>query len=285
MTSAKSIRLDDRVVLRLSGADARNFLQGLITNDIAAATPGHAIYAALLSAQGKYLHDFFIAQLGDGFLIDAEAARLDDLLRRLNLYKLRAKVTIERTDLAVVAVIGDAAADALGLASERGAAKPLDGGVAFVDPRLVEAGVRIVAPAAALPNFDAGTRAEYDAVRLRLGLPDGTRDLLPDKSFILENGFEELAGVDFEKGCYVGQEVTARMKHRALVRKRLVPVAIEGPAPAPGTPVTRDGVEVGEIRSAQDGRGLALIRTDAVGSQLSAGSIVIKSHKPAWANF
>ena len=285
MTSVKSIRLDDRVVLRLSGADARNFLQGLITNDIAAATPAHAIYAALLSAQGKYLHDFFIAQAGDAFLLDAEAARLDDLLRRLNLYKLRAKVTIERTDLAVLAVIGDAAPDALGLARERGAAKALDGGVAFVDPRLVEAGVRIVAPAAALPHFDVGTRAEYDALRLRLGLPDGARDLMPDKSFILENGFEELAGVDFEKGCYVGQEVTARMKHRALVRKRLVPVAIDGPAPAPGTPVTRDGVEVGEIRSAQDGQGLALIRTDAVGGRLSAGSTAVTPRKPAWANF
>jgi tRNA-modifying protein YgfZ len=285
MTSAKSIRLDDRVVLHLTGDDARNFLQGLITNDIVAATPEHAIYAALLSAQGKYLHDFFIVQAGDGFLIDAEVARLDDLLRRLNLYKLRAKVTIGRTDLAVAALIGDGAVDALGLARERGAAKPLDGGVAFVDPRLVEAGARIIAPAAALPRFDAGTRAEYDAMRLRLGLPDGTRDLLPDKSFILENGFEELAGVDFEKGCYVGQEVTARMKHRALVRKRLVPVAIDGPAPAPGTPVTRDGVEVGEIRSALDGQGLALIRTDAVGSQLNAGSTAVTPRKPAWANF
>jgi folate-binding protein YgfZ len=285
MTSLKSIRLDDRAVLRLSGADARNFLQGIITNDIAGVTQAHAIYAALLSAQGKYLHDFFIAQAGDAFLIDAEAARLDDLVRRLNLYKLRAKLTIERTDFAVVAVIGDAVADSLGLARERGAAKPLDGGVAFVDPRLVDAGARIVAPVAALPAFAAATRADYDAVRLRLGLPDGTRDLLPDKSFILENGFEELAGVDFDKGCYVGQEVTARMKHRALVRKRLVPVAIEGPAPAPGTPVTRDGIEVGEIRSAQDGRGLALIRIDAVGGPLNAGATAVTPQKPAWANF
>jgi len=285
MAWIKSIRLDERVALRLSGADSRSFLQGLITNDMERVTPTHAIYAALLSAQGKYLHDFFIAQAGEAFLIDTAAARLDDLVRRLNLYKLRAKVTIERTDFTIIAAIGDGVAEALGLVRERGAARTLDGGIAFVDPRLAEAGVRIVAPAPALPQMSAGTRTEYDALRLNLGLPDGPSDLIPDKSFILENGFEELAGVDFDKGCYVGQEVTARMKHRALVRKRLVPVDLSGPAPEPGTPVTRDGAEVGEIRSALDGHGLALIRTDAIGERLTAGSTAITPRKPRWANF
>jgi hypothetical protein len=178
----------------------------------------------------------------------------------------------------------------LGLDGTAGCARPFAAGIVFVDPRLSAAGVRAVLPSGtgAKALEDAGFAptnfADYDAERLRLGLPDGSRDLEIERSLLLENGFEELNGVDFAKGCYVGQEVTTRMKRRALVRKRLMPVAIEGPAPEPGTIVMRDGIEVGEMRSTAGKAGLALLRLDLVdgAATLAAGEARITPHTPAW---
>jgi len=290
MTSSPAlsrIDLPDRGLLMVGGADRTGFLQGLVTNDVERVAPDRAVYAALLTAQGRFLHDFLIAALGEGLLLDAEAARLDDLRRRLTIYRLRAKVTIaSMLDLAVVALIGETAAAALGLPPEAGAARPLAGGVVLVDPRHHALGARAILPRGDLGALDAlgfapGDPADYERLRLRLGVPDGSRDMEVERALILEHGFEGLNGVDWRKGCYVGQEVTARMHYRTLVKKRLLPVTVQGPLPAAGTAVTRAGQEIGEIRSGFDGAALALLRADAIAEpgDLAAGDsrIVVAS--------
>jgi folate-binding protein YgfZ len=287
--------LEDRGVLEVTGADRRDFLQGLVSNDVAKATPDRVLYAALLTAQGKYLHDFFIIALGDALYLDGEAARLADLRRRLGLYKLRAKVSLaEASQRYVVAVaFGGGATDALGLAPERGAATAFAGGTAYVDPRLAELGARLLLPratgAAALGErgFRPSDAAAYDRLRLSLGVPDGSRDLVVDKSILLESGFEELNGVDWQKGCYVGQELTARTKYRGLIKKRLMPVMVDGPLPPAGTPVTAGDQEAGEMRSGCDGIALALLRLEALSDAkpLTAAGTKLTPRKPAWANF
>jgi len=281
---AKFVVLEDRGVLAIGGPDRASFLQGLVSNDAAKIGPGRAIYAALLTAQGKYLHDFMLVEIGETIWLDGEAARLADLKRRLTMYRLRSKVTIdERPDLAVAAIYGG---DVWG---EPGAAEPLGEGVVFVDPRLAALGARAIPPREqtgdALRDKGAtpGDFAEYDRLRLGLGVPDGSRDLVLDKSILLESGFEELHGVDWEKGCYIGQELTARTKYRGLIKKRLFPVRIDGPAPEPGTIVTLDGQEAGEMRSSRDGTGLALLRLEAVGkNRLMAGDARIVPTMPGW---
>ena len=282
-------------MLEVSGADRRDFLQGLVSNDVAKATSERALYAALLTAQGKYLHDFFIVAIGESLYLDGEAARLADLQRRLGLYKLRAKVSLAAASdrYIVAAAFGDGALAALGLPAERGAAASFAGGGAYVDPRLAELGARVLLPRAtgATPiierGFRAGDIAAYDRLRLSLGVPDGSRDLVLDKSILLESGFDELNGVDWQKGCYVGQELTARTKYRGLIKKRLMPVAIDGPLPPPGTPVMAGDQEAGEMRSGRDGVGLALLRLEAVAASkpLTAAGAKLTPQKPAWANF
>ena len=280
---AHYVRLDDRAVLAVSGSDASGFLQGLITNDVEKVRGGSAIHAALLTPQGKYLFDFLVFKRGDAFFLDCEAESRPALAKRLAMYKLRADVAIDATAAdAVYAVFGDEA--------ER-AARRIEGADVFADPRSAALGMRVVGECDgdALEGAGIGkaARADYEALRIAQGIPDGRRDLVPEKSFLLENGFDELNGVDFEKGCYVGQEVTARMKHRNLVRKRLVPVRVDGTAPEPGTAVFRGDSEVGEIRSGTGGLALALLRIDAIegGETLRAETAAIRPEKPAWANF
>jgi len=181
--------------------------------------------------------------------------------------------------------------------AEAGRAKPWEGGAAFVDPRLAAAGVRALLPrdravqALEKAGFERGDFADYERLRLSLGLPDGSRDMPVERAILLENGIDELNGIDWNKGCYLGQELTARTKHRGLVRKRLLPVSIEGPLPGPGTPVMADGKEVGEMRSAADGLGLAMLHLEflesADGSDraLTAGAARITPKKPRWAVF
>ena len=299
MSALRYAILEDRGVLAIAGADARTFLQGLVSNDVNRVTPACAIHAALLTPQGKYLHDFFVAEWAGALLIDCERARLADLKRRLALYKLRAQVTLEdRSDsLAVATLFGEGALAALGLPEEAGSGRALAGGVVFADPRLAAAGARAIcgrdalrdaARAAGFVESDAG---EYDRTRIALGLPDGSRDLEVEKAILLENGFDELNGIDWNKGCYMGQELTARTKYRGLVRKRLMPVAIQGPAPAFGAPVLLGDQDAGEMRSSRNGIGLALLRLEKVeqartaGTPLSAGDAKLAPQKPAWAKF
>jgi folate-binding protein YgfZ len=291
MADASFALLDDRGILAVSGPDRRPFLQGLVSNDVDKVCPTASRYAALLTAQGKYLHDFMMVEAGESIWLDAEAARLGDLKRRLSMYRLRARVSLdERSDLAVAAIFGAGEAAILGLPSEPGAARPLGSGVAFVDPRLASLGARAILPRekARTVLADAGVAETgfdtYDRLRLSLGIPDGSRDLVLEKSILLESGFDELNGVDWQKGCYIGQELTARTKYRGLVKKRLTPVRIEGPAPPPGAAVTADGREIGEMRSSRDGLGLALLRIEPVreGKMLAAGESILVPVRPAW---
>lgn len=288
----RSYFLPPRRLLRISGEDRQTFLQGLVSNDVAKATSDRAIWSALLTAQGKFLHDFFITEHDGAYLLDAEAARIDDLKRRLSLYRLRARVAIEAVEGWAVAIAwGEDTLKALDLPDEAGTAKPFGGGVAFADPRLAGAGARLYLPdAAALEaaGFTPGDPADYDRLRISLGLPDGSRDMQVEKAILLENGFDELHGVDWKKGCYVGQELTARTKYRGLIKKRLLPVGIAGPLPEPGAIIEADGREAGEMRSAVDGPdfsvGLALLRLEALesGAALTIGETVLTPLMPDW---
>lgn len=279
----KSYTRLNRAVLSVAGEDRRTFLQGLISNDINKAGPDRAIWAAFLTPQGKFLWDLFVVEAKDAFLVDVEAGRAEDFRKKLSLYKLRAKVTITVVeDLAVYAVLDGGA---IGLTGEAGTACAFGDGVAYLDPRLPQLGARVVL-ASAEPLQAAGLTeaplAVWDVLRLGLGVPDGSRDLVVDKALLLENGFDELGGVDFNKGCYMGQELTARTKYRGLVKKRLLPVVIQGDAPEAGTPIMSGDVEVGEMHSSNGPVGLAMIRLEHLKSPLSAGAAKLTVTVPDW---
>jgi folate-binding protein YgfZ len=292
------IVLDSRTVLTVGGEDRADFLQGLISNDIVQVSSDTAIWAALLTPQGKYLHDFFIVEMASLYYLDCEALRVMDLGQRLSRYKLHSKVELGIGDsFEVFALLGHDVVGSLGLNAKNGSAKLFAGGVVFVDPRLAPAGVRMITPKGttiqALRDlgFVEGKIADYERLRLMLGLPDGSRDLLVEKSTLLESNFEELHGLDWDKGCYMGQELTARTKYRGLARRRLMPIVIDGPIPEPGTLILAGDSEAGEVRSAFDGVGLALLRLDRIekseidGVELIAGAARITPKKPEWARY
>ncbi len=302
MSEKTYLELADRALLSLSGPEARDFLQGIVSNDITRVGPSRAIYAALLTPQGKFLHDFLIVELDGALLVDCRRERIDDLQRRLMFYRLRAEVAIDRPaiDHRVFALFGADAAAALGLADEAGVAGPFVDGAVFVDPRLAALGARAILPAdgaasatsaLAAAGFTAGDSADYERLRLGLGVPDGDRDIPVDKGFLLESNFEELNGIDFQKGCYVGQELTARTKYRGTIRKRLFRVEIDGPLPAPGTPIKLGETEAGTMRSGLGTTGIALLKLDQVeraaaeGRKLTAAGATLVPVKPDWANF
>jgi folate-binding protein YgfZ len=276
----------DRALISVSGADRIAFLQGLVSNDVAKVSAGRALYAAFLTAQGKYLHDIFIAAIGERLLLECEAPRRPDLVRRLSLYKLRSQVALsEENGLSVGLYFGEGALGALGLPETSGQARVEQSGVVFVDPRLAALGARAYLSGAGLPT-ETATTADYDRLRISLGVPDGSRDLPVEKAILLENGFDELNAIDWDKGCYMGQELTARTRYRGLVRKRLMPVTIEGPAPAFGAPLLLGEKEAGEMRSANGELGLALIRLEALGQGvLTSGTARLTPVKPGWAKF
>ena len=298
MTNMYFERLASRGVVTVGGEDRKTFLQGLISNDIERVSSECAIWAALLTPQGKYLHDFFVIELDDTLYLECEGARLMDLGKRLHRYKLHAQVDLGIAEtFAVFALFGDAALGALELSLEPGVARSFGGGVTFTDPRLPDAGARAVFPVAhaeeALQSlgFSAAPANSYDTLRLELGLSDGSRDLIVEKSTLLESNFDELHGVDWEKGCYMGQELTARTKYRGLVRKRLMPVRIDGPLPENGTRVMAGNKEIGEMRSGWNARGMALIRLERLAEaksaeeELHAGKARVFPEKPSWATY
>lgn len=238
--------LDDRAVVAVSGQDAAVFLQGLLTNDVLAVPESASVYAALLTPQGKILFDFVVFSKLGAYFLDCWAGYRDALVTRLLLYRLRSKVVIEwREDLSVVAAWNGAAA------AEMGVPDPRPGGL----------GWRGIAPRQSVPA-NAAKALVYCEHRLDCGVPDGP-DFGQDKMLALDGNLEELHGVSFEKGCYVGQELTARMKHRGTARKRLFPVvALEGTLPVQGTSVTADQREIGTVTSTYGQRGFALLRLD-----------------------
>lgn len=266
---AKWLPDDRRAVLALAGEAPADFLQGLVTADMRRLAPGRAVYGALLTPQGKFLFDFVAVAGAEGaVLLDVAADRAAEVERRLVLYRLRRRIAIGPTPLRVT------------LAWD--GAEPPAGLLAVPDPRDPALGLRLYAEAPVpVPGAEPADRAAYDALRVRLGIPEAGAELLPEETYILEAGFERLGGVDFRKGCYVGQEVTARMKHRAELRRGLVRVRVEGAAPPPGTPVMAGDRPAGLMGSAVGGEGLALLRLDRLAGPLTAGAARLRPAEPA----
>ena len=269
--------LDDRAIIAISGPGARDFLQGLVTNDIVGGlAPGVGLYTALLSPQGKILFEFLVTEGEGALLLDVAQPSMDALLKKLRMYRLRAKIEIEaRPQLGVY----------VGLKGhpDNRFTSYADRAVSFTDPRLAELGVRSIGAQAEMPAKLDGPQ-QYHERRLELGVPEA-EDFGFEKVFALDAGLEELHGVSFTKGCYVGQELTARMKHRATARKRILPVTADAPLPASGTAIKRGGVEIGELTSVHGQHGFALIRMDRLDEtqgQASAADIVVALKRPAW---
>ncbi len=237
-----------RAIMRVSGTDAVKFLQGLVTNDLRKLPEAGILYAALLSPQGKYLADFFLVRADDGVLIDVAAPMADELSKRLTLYKLRSAVTIERIDLEV----------------SRGTGPAPDG--ALPDPRHPALGWRLYGTA--LP--DDGT--DWDALRVAYCIPETGIELIPNETFILEAGFGRLHGADFRKGCYVGQEVTARMQHKTELRKGFATVELDGPV-AFGAEILSGEVKAGRIFTRSGDRAIAYLRFDRARAALHADGV------------
>lgn len=269
-------QLTDRAVLALSGPQAREFLQGLVTNDLGRLSPGKALYAALLSPQGKILFDFLLVE-GDGaLLIDCERQSRERLAGKLRMYRLRARIEIEPRDQLGVFV-------ALAGHPQNRPAPYTERAVTFDDPRHRRLPRRSIGALAEMPANLPGPTA-YHALRRELGVPEGA-DFGSEKIFALDAGLEELDGVSFAKGCYVGQEMTSRMKHRATARKRILTVRAQAPLPAPGTPLAAGGQEIGEILTVDGNNGFALVRLDRLAEstgQAMAGEISVALIKPTW---
>ena len=285
----KAALLPDRGVVKILGADARNFLHGLVSADILKLTPGTARFCALLSPQGKIIADFIVVEApardGGGFFLDVARGLALLLVNKLNIYKLRSRVIIE--DLSATLGV---------LAAWDGNGAP-EFGLAYADPRLPALGLRVMLPpyraadaAAALVAtlVDAG---EYEAHRIALGIPSGGVDFAYGDAFPHESDMDQLGGVDFNKGCYVGQEVVSRMEHRGIARTRAVPVRYDGAAPPLGAAVMAGGRQVGTMGSAAAGHGLALLRLDRVADAFSrheplvADGVALRPIKPDWARF
>lgn len=270
------IHLEDRAILAVGGAESRPFLQGLITNDIDRLGPGRGLYAALLSPQGKIAYDFFLVE-GDGaILVDCAANTADALLKKLKLYRLRSPVTLEKREQLHVYV------DLKGHPDNRPTSYA-ERAITFADPRHDGLGQRSIGAVAEMPKglADAST---YHAARLALGVPEGC-DFGFEKIFALDAGLEELHGVAFDKGCYVGQELTSRMKHRATARKRILAVTTADALPPAGTEISDGAQALGEIVATYGAAGFALVRLDRLEpaqGALTAGGIAVALTRPAW---
>jgi len=269
--------LDDRAVIAISGPDARDFLQGLVTNDIAGGlAPGGGLYTALLSPQGKILFDFLVTEGEGALLLDVARESSEALLKKLKLYRLRARIEIEaRPQLGVYFNLK-------GHPDNRPTTYA-DRAISFADPRLAALGIRSIGAHAEMPANLSGPH-QYHETRLDLGVPEAG-DFGFEKIFALDAGLEELNGVSFTKGCYNGQELTSRMKHRATARKRILTVTADGPLPAAGTAIRRGETEIGELVSNHGTRGFALVRLDRLDEaqgETRVGEIVVALKRPAW---
>jgi folate-binding protein YgfZ len=285
--------LPDRGVVKVAGDDAQKFLNGLFTTDIGGVTAGTARYAALLTPQGKIIVDCIVAAApatdGGGFLLDCPRALAPALVQRLTFYKLRAKVTLE--DLSATRGVL-AAWDGSGTV-----AHDVPDAVAYADPRLPALGLRVIlqpdlaATAAAGLGAELSDASAYEANRIAHGVPRGGLDFIYGDAYPHETDMDQLGGVDFDKGCYVGQEVVSRIEHRARARTRIVPVAFDEFRPEAGIAVMAGDKAVGTMGSSAAGRGLAMLRLDRVaealadGTPLSAGGLAIRLVKPSWARF
>jgi tRNA-modifying protein YgfZ len=297
----KAALLPERGVIKVVGDGARKFLHGLVTADVLNLKPGEAKFCALLSPQGKIIADFMVteapASAGGGFFVDVERAQIAALIDKLNLYKLRAKLIVEDLSdvLGVLAAWNGSSPPALLPANEAGQAV----GLGYGDPRLPALGLRVMLPphraaaVAAALGAELADAAAYEAHRIALGIPRGGIDFAYGDAFPHEADMDQLGGVDFQKGCYIGQEVVSRMEHRGTARSRAVPIAYDGAAPAPerAAPVVAGDRALGVMGSAAAGRGIAVLRLDRVadalsgGETLTAAGVAVRPIKPDWAKF
>lgn len=276
MQTAEITSLADRGVLRVGGVDAAEFLQGLLTNDIAKAVDGAAIFAGLLSPQGKILFDFFVVKARDDYLIDCPLAQAADLARRLTFYKLRAKVAVEdiSSSHGVAASLSPAAGQDV---------------TAFADPRYAPLGYRSIGPKPAFAGLPADDDA-YQQRRVHLMIPEGGKDYPYGDSFPHEACYDQLNGVDFKKGCYIGQEVVSRMEHRATVRRRIIGLRAEQKL-IPQSGITANGKPLGTVGSVAGKLGIAMVRLDRLaeavdaGETILAGEVPVSPLKPGWAHY
>ena len=256
----KAAHLSDRGIIRIGGEDRRSFLQGLVTGNVATLPPGEARWAALLSPQGKILYDFLMIAEDDAILFDVKAEKIPDLVKRLSMYKLRAKVEIanQSETLGVIALYGG----------------PVGEGAR--DSRHADMGARLIAPVSDIPGLlltfggDAGVD-DYRAHRIALGVPEGGVDFAYGDAFPAEADMDLLNGVDFKKGCFVGQEVVARMHYRSTTRNRVSKIVLEGAAPAPGDIIRAGEKQVGVMGSSVGDKGLAMLRLDRAEEAAQAG--------------
>jgi folate-binding protein YgfZ len=259
MSQTHIAHLESRAVIAVTGPDARSFLNGLLSQEIETLATGELRFAGLLTPQGRLLYDLFAAGVEDGILLDVAAEHREAIVLRLTMYKLRAKVEIAASDRKVFAVWPAM-------------------GEGFADPRLPGLGARIYSDA--LPT--TATADDYDAHRLALGAP-GPADWGTDKTYPIEADFDLLAGIDFKKGCFVGQETTSRMKRRGTIKNRMLPIVFDGPAPAFGTEVLAGDLRAGEVLSGRDGRAMAMLRLDRIeGANLTAGGRPVQVDRPDW---
>jgi len=278
MGPLKAAILPDRGVVEVKGPEVRSFLQGLLTQSVEKLQDGEAAFSALLTPQGKFLFDFFVASHGDALLLECQADRAAELVKRLTFYKLRSKVEIaDQSTMFSVVALWD------------GPAPILPEAVAFPDPRLDGLGTRALVPSETVDTLLAASGAEicdapaYRAHRMALGVGAAGEDYFAGDAFPLEMNFDLLNGIDFHKGCFIGQEVTSRTKRRGSVRKRLVPVAFEGSSPDTGAAIREGDREVGSVTSIDGTRGLALLRLDAVAKAgLAAGDVPVRPLPPVW---
>lgn len=257
----------DRAVLSLEGVEAENFLHNMVTADVLGLAEGQARYAALLSPQGKILFDFFVLKTTEGYFLDCAASQLEELMKRLNFYRLRAKVVVAvRSDLEV------------GVAPEQPS-----GLTAYVDPRTPLMGWRVIAEKGKLPEGSG-----YELARIALGLADSDGDIGSGQLFPHEANFDQIGAVSFSKGCYIGQEVVSRMEHRATARSRILPVTFDDAAPPRDAAIKSADKIVGSVLSSNGNMALALIRLDRLGEAeqpLLTEGVKVHVHKPAWVNY
>ena len=294
----QAVILENRGMLRLAGATALPFLQGLVTADLGSLAPDRACYSCLLTPQGKFLFDFHLSidrsAAGDdgehAILLETDGERAADLERRLKLYRLRSPIESEPVEPppSVAMAFGRGVIEACGLAAEAGAMRRDDGPARMVDPRLPELGVRLYGERRMLDawlmarDIKPAAPEALRAHRIALAVPEAGEDLVVDKTIMLEAGLERLGAVAFDKGCYVGQELTARTHYRGLVKRRLVPVALEGAVVQPGFAVMAGEREAGEIRSTAPGLAMALLRLDRLGEPLEAGGGAVRPLPAPW---
>ena len=284
------VPLQSRALLAVSGPDWRSFLQGLLTQDVESLAPGEACFGGLLTPQGRLLHDLFIVGREDGAWLDVEAEHRDVLLQRLTMYRLRAKVELATDDTAIIGIFSAHSNQGQSQDGQRSAlesgtiSRPSSGRAGEVwvgDPRLPELGWRGYG-AAAPANVQVADEATYDTHRLGLGVP-GSEDWGSEATYPIEANFDLLGGIDFGKGCYVGQETTSRMKRRGQVKSRMLPIVFEGLPPAPRTEILAGELRAGEVLAGQRGRAMALLRLDrAAGAGLTADGRPVRVERPAW---